>query len=70
METLKKSIASGEVAWRCWWDGGMDGPITTRWGVIAIPEIFVLDKAGIIRFKDVRGEDLDRAVTSLLDGVP
>ena len=46
VETLKKSIASGEVAWRCWWDGGMDGPITTQWGIIAIPAIFVLDKAG------------------------
>jgi peroxiredoxin len=70
LETLKKSIASGEVAWRCWWDGGMDGSITTHWGIIAIPAIFVLDKAGIIRFKDVRDEDLDRAVTALLDEAP
>ena len=67
VETLKKSIASGEITWRCWYDGGMAGPITTRWGVMAIPTIFVLDKAGVIRFKDVRGEDLDRAVATLLD---
>ena len=67
LETLKKSIASGEVTWRCWWDGGMDGPITTHWGIIAIPVIFVLDKEGMIRFKDVRGEELDKAVALLLD---
>ncbi len=64
--TLKKSIESGEITWRCWCDGGTDGPITTRWGVISFPSIFVLDAAGVIRFKDVRGEELDRAVASLL----
>lgn len=68
--TLKKSIASGEITWRCWWDGGMDGPITTRWGVSAIPEIYVLDRAGVIRAKDVRGDRLEKAVTSLLDEAP
>lgn len=64
--TLKKSIASGEITWRCWWDGGMDGPITTRWGVSAIPEIFVLDRAGVIRRKNVRGDELEKAVAALL----
>ena len=67
VETLKKSIASGEITWRCWYDGPLAGPITTRWGVWAPPTIFVLDKAGVIRFKDVRGADLDRAVATLLD---
>jgi thiol-disulfide isomerase/thioredoxin len=68
--TLKKSIASGEITWRCWWDGGMDGPITTRWGVAAIPEVFVLDRAGVIRKKNVRGEELEKAVMALLEEKP
>lgn len=66
VETLKKAIASGEITWRCWWDRGTDGPITTRWGVHSFPSIFVLDRHGVIRFKDVRGDDLDRAVAGLL----
>jgi peroxiredoxin len=66
VETLKKAIEAGEITWRCWWDGGTDGPITTRWGVTGFPTIFVLDRDGVIRFKNVRGEDLDRAVDSLL----
>jgi peroxiredoxin len=70
VEALKKSIASGEISWRCWYDGGMAGPITTRWGVSAFPTIFVLDKAGAIRFKDVRGEGLEKAVARLLDEAP
>lgn len=44
----------------------MTGPITSRWGVLSFPSIFVLDPAGVIRFKDVRGDDLDRAVAALI----
>ncbi|MHB1556670.1 MAG: redoxin domain-containing protein [Isosphaeraceae bacterium] len=67
IETLRQSIASKQITWRCWWDGGVDGPITTRWGIVGFPTIFVLDRRGLIRYKDVRGADLDRAVASLLD---
>jgi thiol-disulfide isomerase/thioredoxin len=66
-ETLRKAIREGEITWPCWWDGGTDGPITTAWGVSSFPSIFVLDRDGVIRFKDVRGEALDRAVAALLD---
>jgi peroxiredoxin len=69
VETLTKSIASGEITWRCWWDG-TSGPITTRWGIDGFPSIFVLDRSGVIRFKDVRGDDLDKAVASLLGEAP
>ena len=48
-------------------DGGSGGPITAHWGISGFPSIFVLDKAGVIRFKDVRGDDLDQAVASLVD---
>jgi thiol-disulfide isomerase/thioredoxin len=68
VETLAKSIKAGEITWRCWWDGGTTGPITTRWGVSSFPTIFVLDQAGVIRYKDVRGVDLDKAVELLLAG--
>jgi hypothetical protein len=37
---------------------------------LAFPTTFVLDKAGVIRFKDVRGDELDKAVASLLDVPP
>ncbi len=63
LETLQKAIASGEISWRCWWDGGQTGPITTRWGVRSFPSIFILDRAGVIRYKDLRGEELEKAVS-------
>ncbi len=67
LETLAMAIDEGKITWRCWWDGGTDGPITTRWGVGSFPSIFVLDKQGVIRFMDVKGKDFDAAVDSLLE---
>ena len=64
--TLRKAIESGEITWRCFWDGGRDGPICLRWGVNRWPTVFVLDAKGIIRFRDVRDEALDAAVETLL----
>ncbi len=65
-ETLRTSIGTGEITWRCWRDGGTEGPITTRWGVSSFPTIYILDPGGVIRFKDARGEALDEAVSALL----
>jgi peroxiredoxin len=65
-ESLRKSIREGEITWRCWWDGGQDGPITSRWNILSFPTVFVIDSQGIIRDIGLRGEDLDRAVDRLL----
>ncbi len=65
-ETVRKSIQSGEITWRNWWDGGQDGPITTRWNIRSFPTVFVIDAKGIIREIDLRGTELDRAVDRLL----
>jgi peroxiredoxin len=68
-ETLRKSMESGEITWRCWWDGNPEGPISTKWGVDGFPTLYVLDDKGVIRFKDVSEEQLDKAVESLLKTV-
>jgi thiol-disulfide isomerase/thioredoxin len=64
--TLRKSIKDGEITWRCWWDGGQEGPICKDWNVRSFPTIYVLDGRGTIRFKHVRGPSLDAAVARLL----
>jgi peroxiredoxin len=66
VDTLRKSIETGEITWRCWWDGGMNGPICKAWGVRQYPTVYVLDPKGIIRYKDVRGDDLKRSVELLM----
>jgi thiol-disulfide isomerase/thioredoxin len=64
-ETLKKSIKAGEITWRCWWDGP-DRPICEAWAIRSFPTVYLLDAKGIIRKKDLRGEQLDAAVEDLL----
>jgi thiol-disulfide isomerase/thioredoxin len=65
-ETLKKSIATGEVTWRCWWDGEPGGPICTSWGVEAFPTTYILDHRGAIRYKGQGRKTLKEAVETLL----
>lgn len=65
--TLRKLIKDREVTWPFWLDdSGKDGPIAEQWNVTAFPTIYVLDAKGVIRYKDVRDDDMDRAVEALL----
>ena len=64
---LRQAIAAGEVAWPCWWDGGVGGPITLRRGIDSFPTVFVIDRKGTVRFKDIQGPQLDEVVETLLN---
>ena len=66
-EALKKVIKKENITWRSWWNGGgTSGPISTKWNVRGWPTIYILDGEGKIRYKNVRGEALDKAVDTLL----
>jgi hypothetical protein len=68
---LKDVLKQESITWRSFWDGGStQGPIATRWNVSGWPTIYVLDHEGRIRFKDVRGEELDQAVDTLIKELP
>lgn len=56
------------VTWRSFWNGrkGTFGPISVKWGIKSWPTIYVIDAQGVIRFKNVRGEEMDAAVDQLL----
>ena len=66
-EVLKEVMAKEEITWRSWWDGGSTrGPIAGQYNVSGWPTIYVLDDKGVIRYKGVRGEAMDKAVDTLL----
>lgn len=65
-EALREATESGKMTWRCWWDGGTDGPITTAWHVRSFPTIYVIDHEGVIRDKHASDDELDEVVDSLL----
>jgi len=67
-EHLKETLKKENMTWRSWWDGGdTNGPIARAWNVSSWPTIYVLDHKGVIRFKNVRGEEMDKAVEQLLE---
>src|SRR5947209_3637878 len=67
-EKLKKRLAEEQITWRSFWNGpkGTDGPISRAWNVSSWPTIYVLDHKGVIRFIEVRREELDSVVDQLL----
>ena len=66
-ETLKEFLEKENMTWRHFWNGGgTQGPISTAWKVQGWPTIYVLDGDGIIRYREVRGHDMDHAVDELL----
>jgi hypothetical protein len=66
-KALKETLQKEHITWRSWWDGGtVEGPIATRWNVNSWPTIYVLDGHGVIRYRGAHGEELDKAVDTLL----
>jgi hypothetical protein len=66
-EALKKVLAEEHLTWRSWWDGGStEGPIASKWNVRGWPTTYVLDSRGVIRYKNVRDDELEKAVGTLL----
>jgi len=58
-------IEKDEVTWPSFRDG-RDGPISAAWNVHGWPTTYVLDRTGIIRYRDLREWDLGPAVETLL----
>ena len=65
-ETLTDFLAKEKMPWTHWWNG-IDGGIIEDWDVRYFPTIYVLDAQGVIRYKDLRGEELEKAVNALLE---
>jgi hypothetical protein len=69
LDALRPRLEAEQITWRSFWNGpkGTSGPISARWNVTGWPTIYVLDHKGVIRFKNVRGEAMDKAVDQLLE---
>jgi peroxiredoxin len=67
----KKGKTARGLTFQSWWDGAgeksTEGPIATAWGVMGWPTTYVLDESGVIRFVNLRKEDLLKAVRQLVE---
>lgn len=70
-ETARAAHATSPVSHRSWWDQPSEdqtsGPIANAWNVIGWPASYVIDGDGVIRFVDLRDEDLLKAVRQLVE---
>jgi thiol-disulfide isomerase/thioredoxin len=69
-EETKQAKAEARLDHPSWWDTDPDGgagPISAAWNVAGFPKIYVLDSNGVIRYVDLRYEDLLKAVRELLN---
>ena len=66
-EQIREVVKEKNLTWRSFWNNaGADGKISDAWKIQGWPTIFVLDDKGVIRYKNVRGPDLDDAIVKLL----
>jgi hypothetical protein len=64
-ETFTEFLAKETMPWTHWWDGSQRG-VLEDWDVRHFPTIYILDVQGVIRYKELHGEELEKAVNSLL----
>jgi len=64
IERGRTAVSLNKVTWPCIWDGPK-GEIAARWNVTEFPRNFVLDHKGIIRYRDLYGDDLVQAIEVL-----
>jgi thiol-disulfide isomerase/thioredoxin len=62
---LEDFLAKEPMPWVHWWEGA-EAPLLKQWNVRFFPTIYVIDAKGVIRHKQVRGEELEKAVEKLL----
>src|SRR5882672_8501210 len=62
---LKQYVDENEITWPNIFDG-QPGSLALAWQIDYFPNIFVIDHKGVIRYRDLRGRDLDRVVEKLV----
>jgi thiol-disulfide isomerase/thioredoxin len=65
-KTLVDFLAKEKMPWNHWWNG-TEGKLGDTLSIEHFPTIFVVDPSGVIRYKEIRGEELEKAVNTLLD---
>jgi hypothetical protein len=65
-ESVAKQLADAEITWRNAIDVTPGGPLATKWNVNGWPAIYIIDAEGVIRYRDLRDQQMEDAVMTLL----
>lgn len=63
---LGNILEKQKVTWRQAVLGTTSGALPKRWNVQGWPTIYIVDAKGVIRFRDLRGEEMESAVLGLI----
>ncbi len=65
---LPKRLEKYRLNWRSFWNGpkGPFGPISKEWKIPTWPYNFVLDADGVVRHRNVGGQELEQAIEALI----
>ena len=65
-EKLKARIKEENITWRSFYAGSTSGEIPQRWNVTGWPTLYIIDAAGVIRAKGLRGERMEAKIDELV----
>jgi hypothetical protein len=68
-QAVRELRAKERLTYRAWWDAPSDddhGAIASAWNAAGVPTVYLIDEDGVIRFVDLRYEDLLKGVRQLL----
>ncbi|MFN0009102.1 MAG: TlpA family protein disulfide reductase [Planctomycetota bacterium] len=67
LANLDKILTKNKITWRQHVMGTTDAALPNQWNVQGWPTIYILDEKGVIRFRDLRDEEMEEAVVKLLE---
>jgi peroxiredoxin len=65
VETVEEHVKDHSMPWTHWFNGH-EGGVLDAWNVQAFPTIYVIDAAGVIRHRNIHGDELNKAVETLV----
>jgi peroxiredoxin len=69
-QIAKKAKTDRGLTYRSWWDGYAEkstrGPIASAWAITGWPTTYLIDQDGVIRFVNLRQEDMLKGVKQLI----
>jgi len=65
VESVKEHLANHPAPWTHWFNGPEAG-VLDEWNVQAFPTVYLIDAAGVIRYRNLQGEELKKAVALLV----
>jgi peroxiredoxin len=65
VETVKQHLANHSLPWTHWYNGP-EGGVLDAWNVQAFPTVYLIDATGVIRHRNIHGDELNKAVEWLV----